>query len=168
MRIIRQTTLEDIPALMDIFCQARATMREDGNFAQWPDASYPGEAAVRADLAKGNSYVVEDDGKVVGTFAFIPGVEPTYLKIYDGQWLDDTLPYATIHRLASTRDSRGVARSVFSWAFQRHNNIRIDTHRDNRIMQHCIAAAGFTYCGIIHLANGDERLAYGVRPHRGV
>lgn len=29
-----------------------------------------------------------------------------------------------------------------------------------RIMQHCIRKAGFRYCGIIHLANGDERLAY--------
>ena len=28
------------------------------------------------------------------------------------------------------------------------------------IMQHNIAKHGFTYCGIIYLANGDERLAY--------
>ena len=27
-------------------------------------------------------------------------------------------------------------------------------------MQHCIKQYGFTYCGIIYLANGDERLAY--------
>jgi len=39
-------------------------------------------------------------------------------------------------------------------------NIRIDTHKDNRIMQHNIEKHGFTYCGIIYLANGDERLAY--------
>ena len=42
----------------------------------------------------------------------------------------------------------------------RDTNIRIDTHRDNRIMQHNIEKHGFTYCGIIYLANGDERLAY--------
>ena len=35
-----------------------------------------------------------------------------------------------------------------------------DTHRDNTIMQHLITKHGFTYCGIILLANGDERLAY--------
>ena len=29
-----------------------------------------------------------------------------------------------------------------------------------RIMRHCILKAGFQYCGIIHLASGDERLAY--------
>jgi len=27
-------------------------------------------------------------------------------------------------------------------------------------MQHCIEKYGFTYCGIIYLSNGDERLAY--------
>jgi len=43
---------------------------------------------------------------------------------------------------------------------RRYNNIRIDTHRDNAIMQHNIEKHGFTYCGIIYLANGDERLAY--------
>ena len=28
------------------------------------------------------------------------------------------------------------------------------------IMQHNIEKHGFTYCGIIYLASGDERLAY--------
>jgi hypothetical protein len=27
-------------------------------------------------------------------------------------------------------------------------------------MQKCILRAGFTYCGIIHIADGSERLAY--------
>jgi len=42
-------------------------------------------------------------------------------------------------------------------SFSHDSNIRIDTHRDNRIMQHVISKYGFTYCGIIYLANGDER-----------
>ena len=39
-------------------------------------------------------------------------------------------------------------------------NLRADTHRDNRIMQHILQKHGFRYCGIIYLLNGDERLAY--------
>ena len=39
-------------------------------------------------------------------------------------------------------------------------NIRIDTHHDNKIMQHNILKHGFTYCGIIYLLSGDKRLAY--------
>jgi len=40
------------------------------------------------------------------------------------------------------------------------DNIRIDTHKDNHIMQHNLAKYGFQYCGIIYIASGAERLAY--------
>jgi RimJ/RimL family protein N-acetyltransferase len=46
------------------------------------------------------------------------------------------------------------------YCFAHATNIRIDTHRDNHIMQHVIQKHGFTYCGIIYLLSGDERLAY--------
>ena len=49
---------------------------------------------------------------------------------------------------------------VMDYCFSHDPNIRIDTHRDNRIMKHNIMKHGFTYCGIIYLTSGDERLAY--------
>lgn len=49
---------------------------------------------------------------------------------------------------------------ILDYCFALCSNIRIDTHRDNKIMQHNLSKHGFTYCGIIYLANGDERLAY--------
>lgn len=39
-------------------------------------------------------------------------------------------------------------------------NLRADTHRDNHILQYILKKHGFKYCGIILLANGDERLAF--------
>mgnify|MGYP003296922186 CR=1 FL=1 len=39
-------------------------------------------------------------------------------------------------------------------------NIRIDTHHDNVVMQRLLKKLGFQYCGIIHLENGDPRLAF--------
>lgn len=39
-------------------------------------------------------------------------------------------------------------------------NIRIDTHADNKTMQHLIEADGFTRCGIIYIADGTPRIAY--------
>ena len=33
----------------------------------------------------------------------------TYTHIYEGKWVEDTLPYCVIHRLASTEHSKGVA-----------------------------------------------------------
>ena len=33
-------------------------------------------------------------------------------------------------------------------------------YNENLTMQHIVAKAGFSYCGIIHLEDGDPRLAY--------
>lgn len=52
------------------------------------------------------------------------------------------------------------AHFVFRWAFTQIDSIRIDTHRDNKPMQHLLNKNGFRYCGIIYLEDGDERLAY--------
>ena len=156
---VRPASTEDVPRLMELFRQARETMREDGNLTQWA-GEYPSSEVVLEDIRLRRCFVIEENGSVVGTFAFIKGIEPTYNQIYEGRWLEDTLPYATIHRLASTRDSHGVAQACFDWAWEQCKNLRVDTHEDNHIMQHCIQKAGFTYCGIIYLADGSPRIAY--------
>ena len=102
---------------------------------------------------------MEEDGRVVAYFAFISSPEPTYAKIYEGAWLDDK-PYHVVHRIGSLPDVQGVFVAIMDWCFSKDPVIRIDTHRDNAIMRHCIEKYGFTYCGIIYLASGDERLAY--------
>lgn len=158
-KIIRPSTESDIPRMQEVFSEARGIMRANGNMNQWV-GGYPSDGQLIEDIKRGVSHIIEENGKMVGTFAFIPGVEPTYLNIYEGKWKEDFSEYATIHRLASTKDSHGVAGACFDWAWDQERNLRIDTHRDNRIMQHCMEKAGFEYCGIIYLENGDERLAY--------
>ncbi len=158
-RLIRLARSEEVPAIMAVLDAARGIMRASGNMLQWA-GGYPSEDVVLADIANGYGFVVDDGGRITGYFAFIPSPEPTYAKIYDGAWLEDTLPYHVIHRMGSVPDAHGIFRSVLDWAVARDPNIRIDTHRDNHIMQHCITFYGFTYCGIIYLASGDDRLAY--------
>ncbi len=158
-RHIRPAAESDIPAILPVLDAARRIMRESGNPHQWADG-YPSADAIRKDLERGGGFVIEDDGRIVAYFAFLPSPEPTYGVIEDGCWLDDTLPYHVIHRIASFPEARGIFSDLIAWSLERDRNLRIDTHRDNRIMQHCIRKAGFRYCGIIHLANGDERLAY--------
>ena len=111
-------------------------------------------------MEKDGGHVIEDGDKIVGYFAFLPSPEPTYARIYEGKWLDDMWPYHVVHRIASYPQAHGIFSSIMDFCFSHDPNIRIDTHRDNTIMQHNIAKHGFTYCGIIYLANGDERLAY--------
>ena len=68
--------------------------------------------------------------------------------------------YWVIHRLASAPDVHGVLRAVLDYCFARTTNIRVDTHRQNVIMRHALEHYGFSYCGIIFLLDGAERLAY--------
>ena len=154
----RKSSLADIPRLLELADEARSTMRASGNMHQWVNG-YPSQKAFEADVAHDCSYVMEEDGVPIATFAFLPGPEPTYASIYHGAWLNDA-PYYVIHRIASTASSRGVLRHILDYCFTVTDNIRIDTHRDNVIMRHLLAKLGFTYCGIIYLTDGSERLAY--------
>ena len=62
--------------------------------------------------------------------------------------------------MASYPEVHGIFSTVIDYAGAHYSHLRIDTHRDNRIMQHLIRKHGFTYCGIIWLQDGTERLAY--------
>ena len=144
---------------MPVLGAAKEIMRASGNMDQWKDG-YPTHETILADITNGNGYVVEDNGVIVAYFAFIQSPEPTYSYIEDGAWMEDTLPYHVIHRIGSTPDSHGVFKTIMDWCREKDPSLRIDTHKDNHIMQHCILKYGFKYCGIIYLESGDERLAY--------
>jgi RimJ/RimL family protein N-acetyltransferase len=136
-------------------------MAENGNPNQWGPTQWPPEALLRRDIARGDSYVCVHEDRVVGTFYFICGkdIEPTYAEITDGAWLDDS-PYGVIHRIAVASHGRGVASFCFAYALSQCPNLKIDTHADNLPMQRALEKNGFSRCGIIHLENGEERIAF--------
>ena len=165
-RIIREARPTDMAVIMKVMDAAKRIMRQSGNMHQWGEG-YPSETVIRADMERNGGFVIEEDdgehqssSKIVGYFAFLSSPEPTYARIYEGKWLDDERPYHVVHRIASYPDVHGIFSSIMDFCSANDPNIRIDTHRDNTIMQHNIAKHGFTYCGIIYLASGDERLAY--------
>ena len=163
---IRRSTKSDINFLMPIFDEARRTIAALG-IDQWPNGD-PSEGVILADIEKMQSYLCELDGKVCGTFAIIDDGEPTYDKIYDGEWLTGNSDgYIAIHRVAIAVSSRGSGLSgkIMGYAtdFARkkgRKSLRIDTHRGNAVMRRMLEKNGFSYCGVIYLANGDERVAY--------
>lgn len=155
---IRKSAPDDIPEMLEIFAAARRFMAETGNPDQWSE-DYPGEELLKSDIASGDSHVILSEGRIVATFVLRPGNDPTYDIIHDGNWPND-LPYATIHRIASRGERKGMLHAAMQYALERYSAIRIDTHRDNTVMRNAIAKEGFTYCGIIHCWNGTERLAY--------
>ena len=82
-RIIREAQPSDMADIMIVMDAAKKIMRQSGNMHQWGEG-YPSEAVITADMEKDSGFVVEDDGKIVGYFAFLPSPEPTYAKIYEG------------------------------------------------------------------------------------
>lgn len=156
--IIRKTATADVPRLLEVFALAREFMRRSGNPDQWHD-DYPDEALLLDDVRQGDSYVFESGGRIVGTFVLREGADPTYAKIYSGRWLNPK-PYATLHRIAGTGEARGLVHQAVAYARNHYDHLRIDTHRDNMVMQKAVCKAGFVYCGIIHCRDGSDRMAY--------
>ena len=154
---IRPATEADLPALRPVFEAAKGIMRADGNLEQWAAPGFPGDALLLRDIARGGGFIIERE-RIVAYFALLPSPEPTYDYI-DGAWLTDE-PYGVIHRMASYPEEHGIFAAIIDFAAARYAHLRIDTHRDNRIMQHLIEKHGFTYCGVIWLEDGTDRLAY--------
>jgi hypothetical protein len=55
----------------------------------------------------------------------------------------------TIHGIASDQKVRGIFTSAMEHCKLYANNIRIDTHSDNKVMQMILEKHGFVRCGII-------------------
>lgn len=154
---IRLARKEDLSYILNIYAIARDFMVKTGNPNQWT-GRYPSEDLLTGDIEKGNLYVVMDELDIHGVFAFIPGEDPTYRYIEDGAWHLDA-PYAAIHRVAAD-GTGGIFTAILHYCRGRCSHLRIDTHRDNRVMQHVLEKHGFLRCGIIYLESGDPRIAY--------
>ena len=155
---IRKTERAELSRVMEIYASARAFMTATGNPDQWADG-YPHEPLIRSDIEEGKSYVCVEDGEILAVFYYNEGIDPTYVHIEDGAWLNDA-PYGVIHRIAVAVQGRGVVRFCFDWAMEQCGNLKIDTHEKNLPMQRALAKAGFVRCGTIYIDTGDPRIAY--------
>jgi len=151
---IRKSTSNDIDLILSMYDHSRTVMRADGNMTQW--VGYPQREDVEEDIRRGVSYIIEG----MGTFALVPGEEPTYNYIDHGRWIDELTPYSTLHRMAALPGAHGIADIAFRYAKEQSAHLRVDTHHDNRPMRHILEKEGFVYCGIIYMPDGAPRDAY--------
>ena len=155
---IRKATIDDLDVIMSIYRAAQDFMIESGNPNQWGHF-YPSEDLVREDISKGISYVICDRDNPHGVFVLIDGLEPTYQYIENGSWINEE-PYITLHRIASDGKLHGIFKSAIDYSKSISDNIRIDTHSNNVIMQKQIEKNGFRKCGTIYVRDGSPRIAY--------
>ena len=160
---VRRAMPCDFPRIMQIYGRARKFMEENGNPTQWGYV-YPPENIVREDIEQGILYVLvetlENQGvpTVCGVFAFLADGDKSYDNIV-GNWLND-LPHAAIHRVASSGDVKGIIPACIDYCLKVCRNLKIDTHKDNTVMQHQLTKLGFLPCGTVFTATGSERIAY--------
>ena len=160
--LIRLAEQQDFAQILKIYQAARLYMKTHGNPHQWGD-HHPDPQTLESDLYERQLYVLEGNDTIAhAAFVLFTHAEPTYAHI-DGSWLDDG-PYGCIHRVASDGTMHGTFRLIADFCKTQASSLRIDTHADNRTMQHVVEQAGFVRCGIIRLPDGDPRIAYQYLP----
>lgn len=149
----RKTTEEDIEKVMEILERAKKQIARFG-IDQWQDG-YPTEEDIKRDIKEGNSYVLVDEGEIVGTTAFSFEEEEAYKNLVAGQWITNNEKYGVIHRIAvdSEKGKKGYAKELLQnmeeiAKSQNVFSIRTDTHEGNNGMKSYLYKNGFTYCGV--------------------
>ena len=157
-----KTKEEDLPRVVNLIDEARAALKADG-VDQWQGKD-PTPEDLLNNIKAGCCYFFKDDG-IAGMAVLKDGADPTY-NVIDGKWLTEG-DYLTIHQFVVDGERKGEGMSrrmmerIFAYAkFEEIPAIRIDTHADNFRMRGLIESAGFTYCGVITVADGTERVAY--------
>ena len=153
--IFRQAGERDLERAVAIMNDAIRRLGEDG-VDQWQHG-YPNAERLMCDVKEGIGYVLtEDDGEIVAYGAMVFTGEPAYAEIADGRWLTSEGDYAVVHRMcvAEQKVGKGYGRRFIAEAervaSQSKRSMRVDTHADNKVMQHLMPSMGYTYCGIIY------------------
>ncbi|MDR2149030.1 MAG: GNAT family N-acetyltransferase [Tannerella sp.] len=162
---LRKGKPSDLPRMMEIVRQGQISIGKlDIN--QWRNG-YPSQDIINQDIENGNSYVLTTDAdEVIAIATVIYNYEPTYDKIYDGEWLTHG-DFVVVHRMAVAEEfkQQGIA-SILLKGIEKQaiaDNIpafKIDTHEGNIPMRKTFESNGFTYCGRIFLQDGNPRIAY--------
>ncbi|WP_421944994.1 GNAT family N-acetyltransferase [Pedobacter sp.] len=150
---IRLAQTEDVPAIMHLVKKVVPLMRATGNF-QWGD-DYPNPEVFEKDIAIGQLWVAELDGKIGGVSAITTDQDPEYA---DAGW-DITEEAIVTHRLAVDPDlqGKGIAKALMQQAEIVANNrgikiLRVDTNTENKATNALFPKLGYDFSGEISLA----------------
>lgn len=142
--------------------QARLHLKDQG-IDQWQDG-YPNLENIKSDISHQKGYIIIENNEILGYMYIDFDGELAYNDI-NGDW-NSAEKYAVIHRLAISDEHRGknLTSKIFDIATEyilskNVTTIRIDTHLENKKMQHILNKNGFKMCGEIYIA-GDMRLAF--------
>lgn len=145
---MRKAVMDDTKEIMQIIKKTIAEMRTYNN-TQW-DENYPQEKDFMDDIQRGDLYVAEREGKLVG-FICINKVEPVEYNGLDWASNEDCM---VVHRMAVSPDHRrgGIGTELIKFADELAlaNNIRYlktDTYSINIKMNALFKKCGYDLVG---------------------
>ncbi|XUB56734.1 hypothetical protein IGJ02_000972 [Enterococcus sp. DIV0724b] len=164
---LRKAAPTDLTKIMDVIRAARQFLHAH-TIPQWQNGEGPDEKQLIQDIATQQCYVLIVDQEIAGLGIISSDIEEPYEQIKNGHWQQASKDYVVIHRVAidPVYHGKGLALLLMNLLITtaRLNNqfdIRIDTHPDNKPMQHLIKKAGFHYQGELSLPVADgQRFAY--------
>lgn len=154
---ILNASLSDLDEILKIYEDARKFMYENNNKTQW--LNYPSEDLIKKDIEEKDLYICVDKSKILAVFYYKENIKEEHYEKIEGSWLDDS-NYSVVHRIATKRGTNGIATYCLDYLYNKSGNLKIDTHRDNIPMLSLLKKLNFKYCGIVRLANNEERLAF--------
>ena len=168
--MLRKGKNTELEKIMIIIEDGREFLRQQ-RINQWQHGS-PSKETIEQDIKEQTSYVYEIDRNIVAT-AMLTNYDRDY-ENYPTLW-SKCDNYLVIHRIATMKNKRnqGVGRQFLSAIveFAKKENIdyiRIDTHKDNKIMRKFLSNFGFIELGKIKLTmknnlDDKERIAYEIK-----
>jgi GNAT superfamily N-acetyltransferase len=164
---IKKINASQVDRVMEIIADGREYLKYQG-LSQWQNGGDPKRDDVERDAAMGEGYALHAGGIFCGYAALCTGVDEYYTRITGGSWDERYAEYISIHRFALCAAFRGKGlsepflRGLLETARKLgYRDVRIDTHRGNKIMRKLIDRAGFVYRGTVVFPVPDgERMAF--------
>ncbi|HWP79277.1 MAG TPA: GNAT family N-acetyltransferase [Candidatus Acidoferrum sp.] len=160
MLTIRPAVAEDVPAVADLLEQVIEHLHRTGNnYPNWHHGKYPTPAVPAAAFARGDLYVAELDGEIVGTVTVNAAQAPQY---GDMPWRVEAPPdkVRVIHTLATRPAARGsgLSRRLLAYAEElalRQGAVvmRLDTFHENAPARHIYEETGYVHIGYVDFAD---------------
>ena len=131
--MIRSASIRDINAIMQITKDCARDLRSKGIY-QW-NQHYPSEEAFKADVVRGELYILDKSNGVIGCVCISEIMDDEYQEI---NWLTPSTNNIYIHRLAihSRHQGQGHARELMDFAENKARkancaSVRLDTFSKN-------------------------------------
>ena len=146
--MMRKAVLEDIKGIMEILKDTILEMNADNNY-QW-DENYPQEKDFKKDIEKGDLFISEREGVLLG-FVCVNKTEPIEYNGLNWTLVEEAM---VVHRMAVNPSFRrkGVGTELMKFADElaSKNNIRYlktDTYSTNTKMNALFVKCGYKFIG---------------------